>query len=128
MAKRPAYNHAALASFVRGYISCALWTATDENGTPFDHIGLDESDLTREAREIMTADCARFLNANWSDLVAALSLPFDCAGHDYWLTRNHHGAGFWDRGLGDVGQRLTEAAHADGEQGLYIGSDGRIYV
>jgi hypothetical protein len=125
MAKQPAYNHAALAAFVQGYISCALWLATDEDGHELD---VSESDLSPEAREIMTADCARFLAANWPDLVAALSLPFDSAGHDYFLTRNRHGAGFWDRDLGDVGQRLTEAAHHDGEQTLYIGKDGRLYV
>lgn len=31
------------------------------------------------------------------------------AGRDYWFTRNGHGAGFWDRGLGDIGDKLSEA-------------------
>lgn len=39
-------------------------------------------------------------------------------GHDFALTRNHHGAGFWDRGYGDVGDRLTEAAQAYGEHSV----------
>jgi hypothetical protein len=44
------------------------------------------------------------------------------------LTRNGHGAGFWD---GDwpqtVGQRLTKAAKIYGSVDLVIGKDGLIY-
>jgi len=39
-------------------------------------------------------------------------------GHDFALTRNHHGTGFWDRGYGDVGDRLTQAAQAYGEHSV----------
>lgn len=31
-------------------------------------------------------------------------------GHDLWLTRNGHGAGFWDRGYGVTGEKLTTLA------------------
>lgn len=41
------------------------------------------------------------------------------AGHDFWLTRNRHGAGYWDRGLGNLGKRLTESAHGYGEVCVY---------
>ena len=37
------------------------------------------------------------------------------AGHDFALTRNGHGAGFWDRGAGEAGKVLTESAEAFGE-------------
>lgn len=50
------------------------------------------------------------------------------AGHDFWLTRNGHGAGFWDRDLGDVGDKLSEASKAAGEVDLYVGDDGKVYV
>jgi len=36
-------------------------------------------------------------------------------GHDLYLTRDHHGVGFWDRGLGELGDYLTSVAHALGE-------------
>ena len=36
------------------------------------------------------------------------------AGHDFFLSRNGHGTGFWDRGLGEVGDKLHEAASAFG--------------
>lgn len=53
---------------------------------------------------------------------------YDRAGHDFWLTRCGHGAGFWDRGLGDIGCKLTEAASVYGSVDLYIGDDGLIYA
>ena len=52
----------------------------------------------------------------------------DYAGHDFWLTRNGHGAGFWDRGLGEAGKKLTDAAHAFGECNLYLGDDDVIHL
>jgi hypothetical protein len=48
-------------------------------------------------------------------------------GHDFWLTRNGHGAGFWDGELGDIGDRLTEASKAFGEVCLTVCDDGEIY-
>jgi len=50
----------------------------------------------------------------------------DQVGHDLWLTANRHGAGFWDRGLGIVGEYLTAAAHPYGELTLFENSDGVV--
>jgi len=49
-------------------------------------------------------------------------------GHDFWLTRNGHGAGFWDRGLGDMGEKLTEIAKSFGGCNAVLGDDGSIYL
>jgi hypothetical protein len=48
----------------------------------------------------------------------------DYFGHDFALTRNGHGAGFWDRGLGRLGDRLSEASKVYGSSDIYISSDG----
>lgn len=40
------------------------------------------------------------------------------AGRDFWYTRNGHGVGFWDRDLGEVGDKLTKIAKSFGE--LYV--------
>lgn len=48
-------------------------------------------------------------------------------GHDFYLTRNCHGAGFWDRGNGKMGDELTELAHPYGGFELYLGDDGLLY-
>ncbi len=48
-------------------------------------------------------------------------------GHDFWLTRCRQGVGFWDRGLGDLGDELTELARSFGELHLYVGDDGKVH-
>lgn len=46
-----------------------------------------------------------------------------------WLAKlGDHGAGFWDRGLGQVGDDLTAQAHAAGEVDAYLGDDGLVYL
>ncbi len=129
-----------LESFIRAYIECALWSSTDDadesGGEPLD-ANYDESDIAPEARQAMEDDCASFYNdpANRDDLdLWQHEFGSDSqAGHDFWLTRNGHGAGFWDRFYGDAeqvkaGDRLTKASKPYGEVHLYVGDDGRIYV
>ena len=45
-------------------------------------------------------------------------------GHDFYLTREHHGTGFWDRGLGDLGEYLTEQCQTYGEANYLL--DGAV--
>ena len=47
----------------------------------------------------------------------------EMAGHDFALTRNGHGAGFWDRGLGEIGDMLTEECKPYGEHRVIIDVD-----
>ena len=97
-----------------------------------DNEELQNSDgLSPELLASIEADCAAFQEANADDLDEAYDehgFTLEQAGHDFWLTRNGHGAGFWDRGLGERGDRLTAAAHAYGTSELYAGDDGRLYV
>lgn len=55
------------------------------------------------------------------------ALTDDQMGVDLWLTRNGHGAGFWDRGLGELGDKLTDLAHSMGGHESYEGDDHMIY-
>ncbi len=75
-------------------------------------------------------DCLNFLEA-LGDLAEALDnaghTP-ERIGHDFWLTRNGHGAGFWDRGLGELGAKVTDLAHSFGSVDCYAGDDGLIYA
>ncbi len=114
-----------LDDFARAYIECALWSSTDDSDHPLDD-GRDYTDLAPSALESMIADCVDFQTAN-ADLLEASGLSTEQQGHDFWLTRNHHGAGFWDRGLNELGKMLTDAAHAYGSADLYIGDDGLVY-
>lgn len=48
-------------------------------------------------------------------------------GHDFLLTRNHHGAGFWDRGYpNDIGEILTEATRPYGEHQVLTDDSPRV--
>ncbi len=116
-----------MGTFLEGYIACAIWASTGDDSQPLDE-DYEPSDLAPETLKKMTEDCKAFQQANASDLEKAEEeLTEGHLGHDFWLTRNHHGVGFWDRGLGDVGDRLTEASHKLGETDLYVGDDGKIY-
>lgn len=111
-----------LDTFTRQYLETALWSSTDEDGEPLDGLyGLD--DIAEETLAEAIADCAAFQADNKEDICVFSAR----AGHDFWLTRNHHGAGFWDGDWPeDVGQRLTRASHAFGSVDLYV-FDGKIY-
>lgn len=112
--------------FVAGYLECALWSSTDEDGTPLDD-GRDADDIAPIAKRQMIRDCINFYAVN--ELMLAKAGTDTQNGHDYWLTRNHHGAGFWDRGYATkVAKALTDAAHADGDCDLYVGDDGKVYA
>lgn len=111
--------------FTRGYIICAMWTSTSDDGEPLDTT-LGPSDIEPESLLRLATDCTTFQENNADDL--ALAGDAGQNGHDFWLTRNRNGAGFWDRGYGEVGRRLTDAAHIYGESNLYVGDDGKIYV
>lgn len=111
-----------LDQFTLAYIECALWSSTDDDGEPLDS---GEHELAQETIDAMATDCAEFQRAH-SELLEDLSSSQ--AGHDFWLTRNRHGAGFWDRGLGAKGDELTKWAHAWGSCDPYIGDDGLIYL
>lgn len=111
-----------------GYVQCALWTSTDDDGDFLD-AGFGVEDLTSGALSEMRADVADFLNRHASAVLAfqtVTSRCFDQIGSDFWLTRNRHGAGFWDRDAGEVGERLSDAAEAAGERWLYVSEDGMI--
>jgi hypothetical protein len=113
-----------LDKFTRAYLVCALWSSTDDEGKSLDDDYFIE-DLSDESLKSAIADCKDFQESNAELLSEAGSLEQN--GHDFWLTRNRHGAGFWDRGYGGVGDKLTDASHIYGGVYLYVGDDGKIY-
>lgn len=113
-----------LSEFTDAYIECAGWCDQEE---------LKDAEFAPETLESMRADCAAFYIAN-----EALIGPDEykgggyssvaMAGHDFWLTRNGHGAGFWDGDWVEPSAAiLTDAAHAFGQRDQYLGDDGFIY-
>jgi hypothetical protein len=45
----------------------------------------------------------------------------------FWLTRQGHGAGFWDGDYGDIGDQLTDVADLSGTVTYGLGEDGKIH-
>lgn len=118
---------ALLDNFTQGYITTMFWLAGEDLG----EVALDQ--LAPEAWAKIGEDCADFKAANEAALAEAYAArpsdyDEDQAGGDFFLTRNGHGAGFWDRDLGASGEALSQAARAYGECDLYRGDDGRLYL
>lgn len=136
-----------LDAFTQQYVETALWSSTDNlcsceaatedpdakhsascghntGGEPLDaNYSVDDIDPATLAR--MVADCAAFQADNAADLDARDPSQ---GGHDFWLTRNGHGCGFWDGDWPEPqAKRLTDAAHAYGSYDLYVGDDGKVY-
>ena len=122
--------------FTLAYIEAALWSSTDDNDEPLDkNHGLN--DLAPETLTKMQTDCEQFQAecAEWleQDYRTHARASHGCtveesAGHDFWLTRCGHGAGFWDGDWQEpAATKLTEASRRFGNVDLYLGDDGKIY-
>ncbi len=125
-ARLPQYDD--LDEFTRSYIDAALWTDSEQLGED----GIE--DVAYRYFHVQTArkmieDCHNFQSQNAALLDRAYRGGYEesQAGHDFWLTRNRHGAGFWDRDLGSLGRDLTVAAYQFGEVDLYVGDDRAIH-
>ena len=117
----PAWTPPDLDDFAQDYLNAAEWLL-DEEEDRAKIKGWSEIAMA-EAR----TDCANFQALNAADLEIYQEKTGYTGGNDFWLTRNGHGAGFWDRGLGDVGKRLTDNASTYGEIDPYTGDDGFLY-
>ena len=112
----------------RGYIEAIYFTGTGDNEQPAAGIEMatqSQFDCMQQVAEFITqVEKAGLLwdyldqpNASWHQL-----------GVDFWFTRCGHGCGFWDRGMGELGDKLTDIAHYCGAVDIYEGDDGLLYV
>lgn len=102
--------------FLNAYLEAAAWADTPEDhtgeGLDFDHASKMEAEK----------DCKAFLDRNWE----FIGDNMEQAGHDFWLTRKGHGAGFWDRPEiygAENAKRLTEESKKFSE-GICIEAKG----
>ncbi len=81
-------------------------------------------DIGSDTRRELEQTAREFIYQNWELIKENL----DRAGHDFWLTRQGAGAGFWDGDWPEAaGKRLTESSKTFGETTLYVGDDGKIH-
>ena len=110
-------------SFFMAYLECAEWTNTEDAPPLAKPLPRDGRSFSDEATQKARSDCEKFVKDN-AELLRGLDS--EQCGHDFWLTRNHHGAGFWDRGLGDQGKQLTRAAQKFPEQHTWINDNNEF--
>jgi hypothetical protein len=116
-----------LTPFEASYLETALWSSTDSKGTPLDDSKYADVELALETIQRIKTDCAQFLQ-RVTPIIDG-STPDYPVAHDFWLTRNRHGAGFWDGDYPEpLGKQLTDIAHSFGECDLYIGDNGQFYI
>lgn len=117
------------------YLTAQLWTGSIDFMTGTYEAGgealvsdniLDSvasvADLPEEIRSQAVEDTEQFISLV-SEYLHYWELPEGLTaqqlGHDFSLTRNQHGAGFWDRGWEDLGSWLTCVAQSFGSCSLY---------
>ena len=101
---------------LNGYIEAAFWstldyTSIEDDSENMEHLDAryDFPDIDAETQEAMARDCHEFAEEMADTIetfVDAYGRDYDYVGHDLWLTCEHHGAGFFDRG------RSTKAGEA----------------
>lgn len=127
--------------FAAAYIKTMLWITNDNSDPDTGGDPLDENfdgkpgEFGPGVWDSIIDECAKFQKENAVDLACeGVTYGPDYgqegrAGHDFFLTRCGHGAGFWD---GDwpkeEGKRLTEASQRYGEIYVYVGDDGKLYI
>jgi hypothetical protein len=113
-----------LDAFTEGYLTALLWSSVDDHDEPLDK-NFSIEDFSKEALAQCVADCQEFQRVCQDYLENA---DDSHTGHDFCLTRNEHGSGFWDDGGENYtmyqGTLLTMAAHAFGEVNPYVYHDG----
>jgi len=113
-----------LACQVDDVINCPKCGSTEivETSSNLDDAHFSDHVFTLNAMRKIVRDCKKFMDSH----IYNETMESWCCGdtrstieqmaHDFWLTRNRHGAGFWD---GDypkaLGEKLTEFSHKFGE-------------
>jgi hypothetical protein len=115
--RRPRKNPGKLDSCTRQYLETAMWASTDDNDVSLDK-EFSITDFAPEAIEKARKACDEFCDNN-----DVSEIENDQVGHYLWLSRNGHGAGFFDIKRDD----LQKAARKLGEVDIYVGDDGLLY-
>jgi hypothetical protein len=103
------------AAFIAAYLDCAAWADGSEEQTERANNG----EFTSEAQVRAQVECKAFM---YRALPYMQAWTPEQAGHDFWLTRNGHGSGFWDRQL-EHGDVLTAIAKNFGTLSVYVPDD-----
>ena len=113
-----------LPHYIEALIWCSCPFALEEGGEENEADSYDATFSPEDEKEALE-NIENFIHLAGADLIG---LDEGMIGHDIALTQNHHGAGFWDRGYGAKGDRLTKHAHSLGSwQCVGVTPDGKYY-
>jgi hypothetical protein len=121
-------------SICEAYLRCAEWSShhhlTEE---PIDKLNLP---FAKSAETRAYEDCKALLDAceyddllkcEQEDIVKRWGIGH--IGHDFWLTRNRHGAGFWDGDYeSELGDRLDKISKTFSEIYVMVSGNNRYLV
>lgn len=121
--KESVINNHDIDKIVDDYLACALWT-TEEQGDELEDKTIH--DFSPDSRELAKSEIKWFVTIAGDALD---DMDDDMIGHDIWLTRNGHGAGFWDRGYDDDIEKLLVGLSKElGFTDIYVGDDDLVYL
>lgn len=112
------------------YLEVAAWTSWQSNsaGEPVGHLDALPNDWHDNARLAALNLVRDFVDDEVERAVRTTGMSGEQLGHDLWLSRNHHGTGFWDRGYGPIGDRLHKLTEPYGDDDAYLGTDGFLHL
>ena len=114
-----------------GYINGALWVECSHVGEfeddSFQDCGFDAGDLTAEAYYMVVDLCKDYL-AKVGNLVDHADMEDSDVGYNLYLTIAGHGAGFWDRGLGKIGEDLSDLCDGLPALRFFVTDENKIEV
>jgi len=101
------------------YLGTALWASTDDEGEPLDN-NFSINDFSRSSVKEAEKDIKEFLSIADKKLGDDWDREWDeeTIGHCLWLSRNGHGAGFFDRKL-PFADELQDIARKMGEKYVF---------
>lgn len=99
-------------TMAKHYLIAAMWAEKPEGKNPR---------VSNQAKQVALKTCAKFTGLICGELWGQIlehpeywahpdcdGQPEAAIGHDLYLTSAEHGVGFWDRGLGELGDKLSD--------------------
>lgn len=112
---------------LQGYLTTALWTEEEQLEDEIEAHGTDYAihNIDNAVKKQALKDIKTFLKKAQKEAPEELEdySPSEI-GHNIWLSRNGHGAGFFD----DNNDKLQDIAEKLKGKYLYVGDDGAIYI
>lgn len=131
---------------VNGYLESVIWTDGDdliaqneddgEYGIIDYELTFNVDDFDDDAIFQVRLDVVKLISLvnprlKEEGLILGVDIKEDVFGHDFWLTRNNHGSGFWDRTElygKDLGNWINDVVHKNfKEQHIYV-KDQKIHI